>query len=101
MIPICIDDVSPQASGLAEELQGNGRVYAPLLPDYKWPWTGAERVMSAEAKYLQGKTSGHADCLWKTPMYTLQITDRRILLCCDFLAYRLSVGLESVHGKKL
>ncbi len=101
MIPICIDDVSPQAAGLQKNW-GNGRVYAPLLPDYKWPWTGGRACYERRGKVPSGEN------FWtrRLPLENayVHITDNgqeNIALCCDFLAYRLSVGLESVHGKKL
>lgn len=85
--------------GLAEEL----REMEECMPHYyritNGHGQGAERVMSAEAKYLQGKLLDTQIALENAYIHITDNGQENIALCCDFLAYRLSVGLESVHGK--
>ncbi len=85
--------------GLAEEL----REMEECMPHYyritNGHGQGAERVMSAEAKYLQGKLLDTQIALENAYVHITDNGQENIALCCDFLAYRLSIGLESVQEK--
>ncbi len=85
--------------GLAEELQEMKECMPHYYRITNGHGQGAERVMSAEAKYLQGRFLDAQIALENAYVHITDNGQENIALCCDFLAYRLSIGLESVHEK--
>lgn len=85
--------------GLAEEL----REMEECMPHYyritNGHGQGAERVMSAEAKYLQGKFLDTQIILENAYVHIADNGQENIALCCDFLAYRLFLCTEHKQEK--
>ncbi len=55
---------------------------------------GAERIMSAEADYMQGRFVDAQIALENTYLHIAESGQINMILCCDFLALRLSLCME-------
>ena len=55
---------------------------------------GAERIMNAEAEFLQGRFVDAQICLENTYVHIAENGQENMVLCCDFLALRLALCTE-------
>ncbi len=83
-----------EPGGLAEELQEMKECMPHYYRITDGHGQGAERIMSAEADYMQGRFVDAQIALENTYLHIAESGQINMILCCDFLALRLSLCMD-------